>query len=207
MSAPAWQQLDFAESQEPLQKQPDSSTKFPRCITNAVFTEPMPKAQVLSYLVPTGSDSSDVDVYATLTGQTVSADSLIKGTVIDEHQPRHIIYLKTKPQQSTFISLQKWEGIVLDVMTDAFLARLIDLTRKGADEEAEFPMDEISAEDKPLVRPGAIFYWNIGYHTSYSGQRTRTSIMRFRRLPAWTQREIDAAKQEAERIGKAIGWK
>ena len=69
-------------------------------------------------------------------------------------------------------------------------------------------MDENSLQRTSLCQAWSlIFYWNIGYHTSYSGQRTRTSIMRFRRLPAWTQNKIDAAKQEAERIGKAIGWK
>ena len=72
---------------------------------------------------------------------------------------------KAKPNQNIFISLQKWEGIVMDVMDDAFLARLIDLTQKGTDEEAEFSFDEISEEDKPLIRSGAIFYWNIGYST------------------------------------------
>jgi hypothetical protein len=92
------------------------------------------------------------------------------------------------------------------VMDNAFLARLIDLTHTGVDEEAEFPIDEISEEDKALITPGAIFYWDIGYHTSYSGQRTRKSLIRFRRLPAWTQKEIEAAQREAERIGKAFGW-
>lgn len=101
---------------------------------------------------------------------------------------------------------QKWEGMVLEVLDTSFVARLVDLTQTGPDEEAEFLLDAISAEDRPLVRPGAIFYWNIGYHTSYSGQWVRASIMSFRWLPVWTQAEIEAAKREAGRLGKAIGW-
>jgi hypothetical protein len=147
-------------------------------------------------------------LYEILTGQTVDLDGLNKASTAGTHQPKHVFSpQKTAPRQSAFISLQKWEGVVLAVLSDSFLARLVDLTRTGPDEEAEFPLDEVSEEDRPLIRPGAIFYWNIGYHNSYSGQRTRTSIIRFRRLPAWTREEIEAATREAERLGKSIGWK
>ncbi|HEY5864217.1 MAG TPA: hypothetical protein VI542_01480 [Candidatus Tectomicrobia bacterium] len=176
-------------------------------ITNVEFAKNMPKDQVLSYLVRTPSDSSAVNLYETLAGQTVDLNGLNKASANGVHQPKHIISLKTAPRQSAFISLQKWEGVVVEVLSDSFLTRLVDLTRTGPDEEAGFPVDEVSEEDRPLIRPGAIFYWNIGYHNSYSGQRTRTSIIRFRRLPAWTREEIEAAKREAERLGKSIGWK
>lgn len=203
---PAWQQPDFLEPEPLVHEQVDSSIILTRFITNVVFTEALPKEHVLSYFVRTESDSSTVDVYDTLTSQTSALDGLHKGLVTEESQHRHIMYLRTTPRQSVFISLQKWEGVVLEVMTGSFLVRLVDLTRTGPDEEAELPLDEISEEDRPLVRPGAIFYWHIGYHTSYSGQRTRTSIIRFRRLPAWTREEIDAARREAEHLGESIGW-
>jgi hypothetical protein len=180
---------------------------LPWIITNVGFAKDMPKDQVLSYLVRTPSDSNAANLYEILTGQTVDIDDLNKASADGARQPKHVISLKTEPRQSAFISLQKWEGVVLEVLSDSFLARLVDLTRTGPDEEAEFPLDEVSEEDRPLIRPGAIFYWNIGYHNSYSGQRTRTSIIRFRRLPAWTREEIEAAKREAERLGESIGWK
>ena len=211
MSLQAWQQSGFSEPQEPQQNSSSSCTEISSFFINTTLKKTMPKTQILSYLVQSVSDSGSVEdaiIYKTLMEITVSADSLLKESIVREYEKNAIYhkYFKIKPRQNVFISLQKWEGIVMEVMDDAFLARLIDLTNKGVDEEAEFPIDEISEEDKPLVRPGAIFYWNIGYHTSYSGQRTRSSIIRFRRLPAWTQREIDAAKREAERIGKALGW-
>jgi|RhiMetdeSRZDD1v2_1073273.scaffolds.fasta_scaffold37399_4 hypothetical protein len=212
MSALPWQQSNLSESQEPQQNSINSSASPLRLVTNAVLTEKMPYAQILSYLVPHTSDSGgvkDSDLYNTLVENTGSSGSSNKLSFRSDDEPRNIIsheHFKTKPQQSFFTSLQAWEGIVTQVMDNAFLARLIDLTHTGVDEEAEFPIDEISEEDKALITPGAIFYWDIGYHTSYSGQRTRKSLIRFRRLPAWTQKEIEAAQREAERIGKAFGW-
>jgi hypothetical protein len=198
--------LDISYLDTSLQEQPDTSAATTHVITNVEFAESLPKEHVLSYLVHASPDSSGGDVYETLARQTVDLEGLNTIATEEERRPRHVIYLRTKPRQSAFISLQKWEGVVLDVMADAFLARLVDLTRTGPDEEAEFALDEISAEDGPLVKPGAIFYWNIGYLNSYSGQRTRASIIRFRRLPAWTRKEIETARREATRIKTELGW-
>jgi hypothetical protein len=109
--------------------------------------------------------------------------------------------------QDRFVSLQKWEGVVLGVGHDSFLARLVDLTLGSPEEEGEFCLDDISEEDRPLLKLGAIFYWNIGYHDSRTGQRRKVSEIRFRRLPAWTMKEIEAAKREATRLRDLIGWK
>jgi len=110
-------------------------------------------------------------------------------------------------RSNNMASLQKWQGYVIKVLNEALLVRLIDLTHKGPDEEAEIPIEEISQDDRGLIRPGAIFYWNIGYLDSYNGQRTRISVIRFQRLPAWSKEEIDAAEREAERLQQIIGWK
>jgi hypothetical protein len=209
MIALAWQQSNISESQEPQQNSTSSSSP-PQFVANTALTEKMPHTQILSYLVPPTSDSGgvkDSDLYNTLTRNTSDSSTKLFRRKTDE--PINLIFyrnFKLKPHQSFFTSLQAWEGVVTRVMGNAFLARLIDLTQTGADEEAEFSIDDISEEDKALITPGAIFYWDIGYHTSYSGQRTRESMIRFRRLPAWTQKEIDAAQREAERIGKALGW-
>jgi len=118
--------------------------------------------------------------------------------------------LVPKPMYSEvprFVSLQKWECSVLEIGKDSFTARLVDLTHYDTDEEAEFPLEEIPAADLPLLKAGAVFYWNIGYEDSLTGQRTRVSTMRFRRLPVWRQDELDAAKSEARELREAIGWK
>lgn len=109
--------------------------------------------------------------------------------------------------QPRFISLQKWECAVEEIKEDSFVARLVDLTSHGPNEEAEFSFEEVPITDLPLLKRGAVFYWNIGYSDSISGQRTRVSVVRFRRLPVWKTEELDAAKREAVRLGEKIGWK
>jgi len=118
-----------------------------------------------------------------------------------------VLYPNVPVPQSRFVSLQKWEGAIQQISEDSFIAIVYDKTQFGADEEVEISTDEVSEGDLDLLRPGAIFYWNIGYHDSLTGQRTRASIIRFRRLPVWSKDEIDAAKREAERVGNLIGWK
>jgi len=113
----------------------------------------------------------------------------------------------TLPKQDRFISLQKWEGAVLEVKEDSFFARLVDLTDSNIDEEAEFSIEELSPEDRPLIKPGAIFYWNIGYLDKRSGQRIHASLIRFRRLPAWTSKEIQQVQEEAARLQELFDWK
>jgi len=102
-----------------------------------------------------------------------------------------------------FTLLQKWEGTVLASAEHEFTAILRD---KGEpDEEATFDVEEVPEGDRPLIAPGAVFHWSIGYRDR-RGQRTRESIICFRRLPAWTRRELDRAAQEADETISALHW-
>lgn len=178
---------------------PESSAKLGRDLIDQ-FKEPLSKQRILSYLTtPVLGSLSPSDLYEQLKKETVT---------FKEHGIPPVVRLELSPiVEDKFISLQKWEGVVIEVMKDYFLAKLNDLTIKGPDEEAEFPIEEISEEDRKLIKPGAVFYWNIGYHDSHRGQRTRVSIMRFRRLPAWRKEEIEASKHEARCIKETIEWK
>ncbi len=119
-----------------------------------------------------------------------------------------VVFLKREPiVQNRFVPLQKWEGIVLQVLEDSFFARLVDLTSSGVDEEAEFPVEEVSDADRSLITSGAVFYWNIGYLDNISGQRTRASVIRFRRLPVWRPEELERAKRKAQHISDLLDWK
>lgn len=102
-------------------------------------------------------------------------------------------------------SLQKWEGIVTEIHADYFVAQLHDLTADNPEEEAELPINDISDNDKPLLKSGAVFYWSIGYFVTRTGQRKRESVIKFRRLPAWTAKEIQALKERAAIKRKNIG--
>lgn len=110
------------------------------------------------------------------------------------------------PQLDHFQPLQSWEGIVNSVEKHAFSTTLKDRFKKSPDQVAEFPLEEVSSVDRELVQPGAIFYWDIGYSEDKTGQRIRASLIKFRRLPAWTTREIENAKRDASKMRENLGW-
>lgn len=105
-----------------------------------------------------------------------------------------------RSSQGIFAALQTWEGVVTDVGSETFVARLVDESGTAEDEDVELPLDEVSRPDISLVSPGAIFYWGIGYLDRPSGERRRQSVIRFRRLPAWSPRELENARLEAWRL-------
>ncbi len=101
--------------------------------------------------------------------------------------------------RETFRTIQKWEGYVLEVFEETFLARLTRLEGEGPDQEAEIYLEDLDNPDRALVTPGAVFYWSIGYLDKPSG-RIRASIIRFRRLPGWTKAEIEAAAEAVQEL-------
>lgn len=102
--------------------------------------------------------------------------------------------------QPEFDALQKWEGHVVSVTETDFTATLVDLTQPGIEEEAVLGLSEVTEDDLPLVRPGAVFYWSVGYRVDQSGERSRSSVIWFRRLPAWTEKEIERAQARAAEL-------
>ena len=107
------------------------------------------------------------------------------------------------PRTSTFHALQEWEGYVLEIGAEQFMARLIDLTAgaEHEEEEADIPLDEISDEDSAKMRPGSIFRWVIGYERSVAGTKRRVSQIVFRDLPAITKTDLrDGEKWARETI-------
>ncbi len=104
-----------------------------------------------------------------------------------------------------FEILQRWEGVVESASEDEFEAEISDLTDPSRPNEvATFRMDDVSFDDRALVVPGAAFYWCIGYFISEGGQRSRSSMIRFRRLPLWTQPQLRALRRKGEAIGRAF---
>ncbi len=102
----------------------------------------------------------------------------------------------------SFAALQEWEGFVLRIGQDAFLARLRDVTFDGdhEDEEVELPLSDVSDSDRDLLREGALFRWVIGYQKSRAGTTRRLSQVVFRRLPAWTRADFAVAKAKTKEL-------
>jgi hypothetical protein len=110
-----------------------------------------------------------------------------------------VVWVPVLPlSRESFQVLQKFEGRVLSLTADSFVARLLDRTKPGPEEEAEIPLAEVMPGDHQLVKPGAVFYWVIGYRREAHGQLSRSSVIRFQRVPSWSAADVDRAKKEAE---------
>lgn len=110
-----------------------------------------------------------------------------------------------QPWLENFLVLTRWEGRVLAVREDTFLAVVKDqVAPANPEEEAEIPIEEVSAVDRTLVKPGAFFYWSIGYRVSAAGQRSRQSVIRFQRLPRWSAEEVERARRTVQESGLVI---
>jgi hypothetical protein len=98
---------------------------------------------------------------------------------------------------------QLWEGTITEVLDGGFAAVLSDKSNlRNSDEQVKFDFDdtEISPEDVCLIRTGASFYWIIGSQTTFGGQVMNVSLVQFRRVPAWTERKLAKAAEEARRL-------
>lgn len=96
---------------------------------------------------------------------------------------------------TSFIALQEWECCVSRISNDSFIADLVDVTGGSAlaTEQTEFLKSDLTFTQQSELCIGTVFRWSIGYEKSPSGKR-RTSQIVFRKLPIWSQAEIDEAK-------------
>lgn len=105
----------------------------------------------------------------------------------------------------SFRVMQQWEGVVTAVNASNVIARVVDQTHTGLREEVEFAIDEIDPEDLSLVRPGAVFYWAIGYLDQIGRPRRTVSDIRFRRSLPPERAAVDAAREYARRLMASLG--
>ena len=115
-----------------------------------------------------------------------------------------LAYIPRVRPQATFHALQEWEGYVLDVNTDDFTAKLLDLTaRPSMEEEAVIPLCEISDVDRRRLKHGSIFRWVIGYENR-RGTKRRISQIVFRDLPVLTRRDVEEGSKWAEKVVRLL---
>lgn len=119
--------------------------------------------------------------------------------------PERILVPRTIQSKIAFRQLQRWDGIVQSVNAETLTAVIRDKTNpQNPNEQVEISLDEISPDDQPLVTPGAVFYWSIGYAEGPGKPRERVSRIRFRRLPAWSQNELATAQTRIEDLLNAL---
>ena len=165
------------------------------------YKEKKAKDNVLTFLTKSKSDTTDRVLYNEDNIEKVELEEINEKIVKPNYS-----WSKINIPQSNFVSLQKWEGYVTKINNDTFNARLVNLTTDGPEEEVGLPINEVSKDDLDLLVEGAVFYWNIGYYDHISGQRTRSSIIRFRRLPMWRESDLEKAVSDAEELKKSIKW-
>ena len=79
-----------------------------------------------------------------------------------------------EPKASMHV-LQEWEGYVVEMRGDEFVARLVDLTAGSTHEEEEaiIPKAAISGNGVATVLVGGIFRWVIGHERSSGNEEAR----------------------------------
>jgi hypothetical protein len=109
------------------------------------------------------------------------------------------------PTDQRYILLKKYEGFISGREEDSFRARLAESDGDYPTIEAEFDLEELSESDRALAVEGTPLVWTIGY--SYQGStRKRESVIYLRRLPAWEEQELQAARAAAESLTRGIQW-
>jgi hypothetical protein len=105
------------------------------------------------------------------------------------------------PPGAILKSRQRWDGIILECNRNRFVARITDRTDPSNPEEiATFETDEISDDDRPLIKPGAAFYWTIGREKTPAGQIRNIAIINFRRTPRWKKESFKRASGRARKL-------
>ncbi len=82
-----------------------------------------------------------------------------------------------------FDLLWQLECAVKSVGAEEFVALVPNRTNPGNPLEEIFPISDVNDADLGLLKPGAVFYWTMGYRINEGGVKTKGSELRFRRLP------------------------
>ncbi len=153
---------------------------------------------------------SGVDFYLqTADGQITIVEVKTGGATqsIERRQSRVPRVVPTEQaDQLGFILLQKWEGVVIECDDESFTAHLLDSGGKLPPHDATFSRSELPANEQSLLEAGAPFVWTLGYR-QIGSTRERASVIYFRRLPTWTQKEIGQAEENGRHLLDTLGWR
>src|SRR5262249_39394679 len=107
-----------------------------------------------------------------------------------------------------FVTEQRWQGYVTEVTVEAFHGIVFDtkIADQSFFETAEFAVCDVAELMRPLIKPGAIFFWDIGFEVEASGQRVRRSIVSFPMIPVHTKQQLNDAQQRAKKRFESLGW-
>jgi hypothetical protein len=90
------------------------------------------------------------------------------------------------------------------ILSDRFTATFSELGKPV--QRVRFDISIVSPNDLPLLAEGATFYWCMGYRQDNDGDRAYESLLRFRRFPRLSSKQVAAARKRAADIAAAGGW-
>ncbi len=157
----------------------------------------IPKLESEEFCVTVIDQSSSARKFETSLEKIASKDVVLTRSL---KNATLLTFSSFKTNYDTFISLQKWEGTVIELDKNTIVAKLVDLTHNEHDEIAKLPMEDVQKDEQQLVKPGAVFFLNIGYMISKSGTKSRQTLLLFRDLPVWDQKELENATIRAREM-------
>jgi len=113
-----------------------------------------------------------------------------------------------KGNTDRFMETVSWQGYIESISEKekAIYGRMRELYKNGTDESVEFDFNDVSDDDKELVKIGAIFYYSIGYALR-KGQRIKMAILRFKRNVKFSGLDVDNITGNAHRLSLGVNWK
>lgn len=110
-----------------------------------------------------------------------------------------------QPKRATQL-LQEWEGRVVEIAYDEFIAELIDLTAGSsyAEEEAVIPLAQIADDDAGALQVGGVFRWTICHEGPPSVRKKLVSRIVFCKSQVFTQQDLERAQQWAAEVRRAF---
>lgn len=139
-------------------------------------------------------------------------DRSFKTTAVDDQLVAKAAWLpRIEPparEAVTFRRLEQLEGVVLSIDVDegTFRARLVDPRGEQPDQEAEIELEQVAYGDQSLLRPGALFFWTVGYRTR--GRRRELALaIEFRRFPKVSRSTLEGETDRAVAAYlESAGW-
>lgn len=95
-----------------------------------------------------------------------------------------VYYSKSKSShgyKSRFNILKSWEGVVLDIQDEVISSKLFD-PEDNTYAIHEFDLDDVDADDKQLLKRGALFFLYLGYYKTDKGPILKSYYIKFRRF-------------------------
>jgi hypothetical protein len=104
-----------------------------------------------------------------------------------------------KHYSSHSLLIEEWEGKVVKVLEDKFIAHLFKPNAEPSEAvEGEFELDSIPAGDRHLLKEGMLFYWNIWKEVKRGCTVSHGDFLMVRRIPAWKDFDAETADPVAD---------